>query len=172
MTLNLISDIKNVLEIGCGPGWLLDASKKRFEKAVAIDLSFPMLKHSAKYSNFLLRAKAECLPFKDKSFDAIFSNLPSDFILKSNTWKEIKRVVKEGGTFVCLIWIRMRPNSLYAYMQRIIYGQFDFNFTYLVSLAKNEGFSIEIKRQFDIHKNELFFLVGSNCSLKISLPRK
>ncbi len=162
MTLNLIPRVKNGLEIGCGPGWLLNASKKRFEKAIAIDISFPMLRYAARYSNSILRANAECLPFKDNEFDAILSNLPSDFILKLNTWKEVKRVLKRGGIFVCLMWIKMRPNSLYAYMQRIIYGQVNFDFTYLISLAKNEGFLIEAWKQFDTEENELFYLIAKN----------
>ncbi len=162
MTLNLIPRAKNGLEIGCGPGWLLNASKKRFEKAIAIDISFSMLRHTAKHANSILRADAECLPFKDNAFDAIFSNLPSDFIVKLNTWKEAKRVLKKGGIFVCLIWIRMKPNSLYAYLQRIIYGQVSFDFTYLISLAKNEGFLIEKKTQLDTEGNELFYLIAKN----------
>ena len=127
MTFNLIPYSKSGLEIGCGPGWLINASKRRFEKTIAIDISLSMLRCAAKHpDSILLRANASCLPFKDNSFDIIFSNFPADFILRLDTWREIKRVLKEGGSFVCLFWIRMRHNSIYAYIQRIIYGQLNF----------------------------------------------
>jgi len=166
MTFNLIPYSKSGLEIGCGPGWLINASKRRFEKTIAIDISLSMLRCAAKHpDSILLRANASCLPFKDNSFDIIFSNFPADFILRLDTWREIKRVLKEGGSFVCLFWIRMRHNSIYAYIQRIIYGQFEFDLTYIMSLAKREGLVVEVKRQFDIEGNALLYLVAKRQSL-------
>lgn len=98
------------LDIGCGPGRLVLASCERVGpdgEAHGIDPSPEMIeraRHNAKKAvspaRFTLAA-AENLPFEDGHFDVVTSSLvihhlPGDD-LKQAAFREIRRVLKEGG---------------------------------------------------------------------------
>jgi len=92
-----------VLDIAAGTGWVF----KRIllsAKGVAVDFSWNMCKQCKKYGT-VIQANALSLPFKDKSFDVVFSSflldlLPLDEIQMALA--EMKRVLKDDGRIVAV----------------------------------------------------------------------
>jgi ubiquinone/menaquinone biosynthesis C-methylase UbiE len=72
-----IADLKrgeSILEVGCGTGHYLQFFSKTRMKTMGVDLSLPMLRSAQKKmreKNGLCLGKAEELPFKTESFDAV-----------------------------------------------------------------------------------------------------
>lgn len=97
------------LEIGAGTGRATKFVRLAFPKAkiVAVDLSSPYLKRAqSELKNFarhdFIEAGGEKLPFKDESFDAVYSvflfhELPMD--VRKTVIKENLRVLKAGGFY-------------------------------------------------------------------------
>lgn len=87
------------LDLGCGTGLL----NKKLKNLIGLDISIEMLK-IATYGEKVIQAQFESIPFKNNSFDAIFSfsALQSTSNLKK-TMKEIKRVLKKEGTFIVTV---------------------------------------------------------------------
>lgn len=91
-----------ILEIGCGSGRdSIFLAKKGFD-VVGIDISAEAIKKakakSKGYSNLsLIRGRAEHLPFKTSSFDAVYSIWTLQFCPLKQAAKEIYRVLKKGG---------------------------------------------------------------------------
>jgi ubiquinone/menaquinone biosynthesis C-methylase UbiE len=97
----------NFLEIGCGNGTLTEFMALAFPKAkiTCVDLSPYYLKSAQnKLKNFsrinFVETNAESLPFKDSSFDVVFScflfhELPQK--ARENVLQETQRVLKKGG---------------------------------------------------------------------------
>ena len=96
-----------ILEIGCGSGGGLKQFKDHF--IVGLDISDEALKLSKKYTNNLIRADLFKLPFKDESFDLVYSSgLLEHFKIEKSkeAMMEIKRVTKKGGEIIIIL-----PNS-------------------------------------------------------------
>jgi malonyl-CoA O-methyltransferase len=94
--LNKIKLIKNnikldglILDIGSGTGF----SKKYFKNLVQLDPNMDMLKKS---SGLRVCAKAEFLPFKDKTFNGIISVTALHHTEINKVIQEIKRVSKDA----------------------------------------------------------------------------
>lgn len=86
-----------ILDVGCGTGFIsllypeLDIT--------GIDVSSGMLQH---HKGKWLLAGAEKIPFKDNTFDAVVCRSVLHHLKDVNIGlKEIKRVLKPGGKFVC-----------------------------------------------------------------------
>ncbi len=91
------------LDLAAGTGWVFEKLLKK-AKGIAIDFSWNMCKQCSKYGN-AIQANALKLPFKNKSFDVIFSSflldlLPTKDIQKA--LKEMRRVLKEDGRIVAV----------------------------------------------------------------------
>ncbi|MCS6964995.1 MAG: methyltransferase domain-containing protein [Thermoflexus sp.] len=95
-----------VLEIGPGPGHLLQAMVERGLCPVGLDLSFAMARRARRRTGFAVpvaQGRAQALPFPDGIFDAAVTTFPAPFILEPTTWREVARVLRPGGRFVALI---------------------------------------------------------------------
>jgi ubiquinone/menaquinone biosynthesis C-methylase UbiE len=102
-----ISNIKNVLEVGCGAGMLANYLSEKYQMNVTgtdVDPEQIELAKEFHEGNNRLNfspADATDLPFKDSEFDMVISFLVMHHI---NDWKkafeEIKRVLKPGGIFI------------------------------------------------------------------------
>lgn len=108
----------NVLDVGCGSGALAVKIAKRFKNArvAGIDYWGKMWEYTKKRCEdnaeiegvggrlSFSQASASSLPFDDRSFDLVVSNLVfhevSDMKDKRDLVKEALRVVKKGGIFV------------------------------------------------------------------------
>lgn len=96
-----------VLEIGCGSGGGLKQFKDHF--IVGVDISEESLRLSKKYTNNLIKADLFKLPFKDESFDLVYSSgLLEHFKIEKakEAMVEISRVTKKNGEIIIIL-----PNS-------------------------------------------------------------
>ena len=157
---SLLPEMQKVLEIGCGNGWGTKLIKKYFNPSEieAVDLDPKMISIAQKNNkdrtiNFSV-ADATTLPFKDKSFDAIF-----DFgiIHHIPDWEkclvELKRVLKPGGelliedgsieTFTLTPFGKILKNIL-AHPYKEMYTRPEF-----VEYLKSIGFSVT---KYRLHK--------------------
>lgn len=74
MILPWIENIQGpLLDLGCGAGRHLAALKSFGKMPIGLDLSPWLLQSSAQKHNLLVRASMKNLPFREKSFDAVFS---------------------------------------------------------------------------------------------------
>lgn len=109
---NILKDIhtSNILELATGSGDLLEVISYD-NNYTGLDISKGLLKIASK--KFLSKGfkdprfylcKAEELPFKDQIFDTCICNLSLNFFSDLNiVIKEIKRVLKNKGIFICSI---------------------------------------------------------------------
>ena len=98
-------EYKNLLDIGCGTGYLIDLlSKDSKAKFTGLDLSPKMIdecnKKKIKNSKFVI-GKSDELPFEDNSFDVVtcsqsFHHYPET----DKPLKEALRVLKPGGLYI------------------------------------------------------------------------
>jgi len=114
MVLDLLEKPSNklILDIGTGTGRIARSLLKLNNQIVGIDISLNRLRLALKKSkeelgdkenNFhLIRADGHYLPFRDRSFDAIFSIRTLKYFKNPNQgFNEIVRVLKSGG--ICVL---------------------------------------------------------------------
>jgi malonyl-CoA O-methyltransferase len=116
-----LADLKltpmSILDLGAGTGHASRALKRRYPDAivVAVDIAPGMLEKARQQSRWLrrferVRADAYTLPFKDGSFDLIFSSLMLQWCDDLDAvFAEIMRVLKPGGA---LIFSTFGPDTL------------------------------------------------------------
>lgn len=80
-----------LLDVGAGTGSITRFFEEKAE-CIALDPALEMVKN---YSGLKVVARAEELPFKDKSFDSIISLTALHHSDLEKAWAEIKRVSKE-----------------------------------------------------------------------------
>jgi malonyl-CoA O-methyltransferase len=98
---------QTILDLGCGTGYFAHFLKKAYPLAeiVGFDKSYGMLKQAQRKENkggssqvHWLGGQAESLPFRDHSFNLVYSNLmlhwSTDFLA---TLHELRRLLKPGG---------------------------------------------------------------------------
>jgi len=92
---------KNVLEVGCGTGRMLEKLKEKGAKLIGVDLSSNMLKPSIEKGFLVNQGSATELPFKDNSFDTavsykVLAHIPDI----ERAVSEMARAVKPGGHLI------------------------------------------------------------------------
>jgi len=106
-------DGPRTLEIGYGPGHLLVGLYRKGINAIGLDES-PQMGQLAKRRFVrlglcpnLIRGDAETLPFAAESIHQVVMTFPAEYILKSATFSEIRRVLINGGVALVLpiAWI-------------------------------------------------------------------
>jgi len=111
-----------VLDAGCGTGFSLEVLKEAgYKKIAGFDAVPALLKH-AKQKGFKARkGDLRCIPFPDKSFDAIISISALQWILAKNACenaaraaKEFNRVLSEKGTAVIQFYPRSQEQATVA----------------------------------------------------------
>lgn len=122
---------KDVLEIGCGTGIILQAVSGFSRRAQGIDLSEGMLKQARAKGLSVRIANATHLPFANKSFDVLYSfkvlaHIPDI----KKVISEAIRVVKDDGTLVLEFYnpysLKRVTNWLYNLIhQRGVYIRYD-----------------------------------------------
>ena len=99
-----------VLDLACGDGFLIQQIQKinKNSKYYGIDMSKEELDMAQKRLNEnpveLTYGKAQCLPYQDQTFDFITCHMALMLMDELETvLSEIKRVIKNGGTFASVI---------------------------------------------------------------------
>ncbi len=108
---------ERILDLGCGTGRGSHALLARYPKAqlVSLDSAFAMLSHTRKRGRWLRRpacicADAERLPFPEKQFDLVYSNLMLQWCTDIDAaLREMQRALKPGGL---LMFTTFGPDTL------------------------------------------------------------
>ena len=86
-----------ILDIGCGTSKILGA----FPQSIGMDINFRKLRFDSSLGNPLVNADIGNICFKDESFDVVICSEVIEHIRKDEKiFKELKRVLKKGGTLV------------------------------------------------------------------------
>ena len=110
----------DVLELACGTGLVTRRMRDRLDPAlrlVATDISKPMVDYArAKYADVRgiewREADAMQLPFDDGSFGAVACAFGAMFMPdKVAFFREARRVLRPGGSFIFSVWDRLEENS-------------------------------------------------------------
>ncbi len=91
---------ERVLEVGCGPGIVLEQAAKTAGLLVGVDVSPRMLAEAARRARMahVLRAMVERLPLREAAFDLVYSRSVLHHVLSpAKMVAEMARVVRRGG---------------------------------------------------------------------------
>jgi ubiquinone/menaquinone biosynthesis C-methylase UbiE len=92
---------KKILDIGCGSGVLIDDFIKREAEAYGVDMSLRAAEFFKKRGLDVKKGKAEKLPYKNQTFDAVCAiDLLEHIKSEKQTLKEARRVLKRNGVLV------------------------------------------------------------------------
>lgn len=101
--LDRYPSIRTVLDVGCGPGDVLEFAEKRGVESTGVDISkFALDKARKRVRGRLKRVDvgSQPLPFSDKEFDAVVSfDLIEHLISPDNFLSEVSRVLRPRGIF-------------------------------------------------------------------------
>lgn len=124
-----------VLEVGCGPGWLLADLLTAGYDCHAIDASPQMVRaaqrtvrrrHLPLREDTVQLARAQALPFADARFDTVVSTFPAPYISDPASLREIARVLRPGGRLVVVEGAHLLPITpwlrLLVGLERVVYG--------------------------------------------------
>ena len=110
------TDIRTVLDIGCGTGYCTRALAKRYPRAnvIGMDLSPAMVSLANAQRGWRRRSRylsgdAEALPFASQSVDLLFSNLAIQWCDPDRVFAEFARVLRPGGV---LMFTTFGPDTL------------------------------------------------------------
>lgn len=93
----------DVLDIGCGTGWLLNELKRFLPQSRlwGLDISPEMAKKAREKVEAVLAGDAVCLPFKDQSLGLVLSNAVYQWVPDlPAAFREAHRILKPGGCFL------------------------------------------------------------------------
>jgi ubiquinone/menaquinone biosynthesis C-methylase UbiE len=128
---------KRVLEIPCGTGNLMIDICAAGYASIGVDLSPSMLRitrgkmRQTNVNALILRARAQALPFPNRSFDSIVMTFPPGFVYDPTVLSEFRRLLADDGR---LIWVdagRLLPHDFFS---RLLNRAFD-------AVGGNQNFS-------------------------------
>ena len=123
----------DVLEIACGTGLVTRRLRERIESArrlVASDVSRAMLEYASKKLSDCpgiewREADAGHLPFEAGEFRAVVCAFGLMFVPdKRAAFREARRVLKDGGTFLFNVWDRIEDNPAAVINAEVVEGLF------------------------------------------------
>lgn len=114
---------KKVLDLGCGTGRMAEYLRKFGAEVVGIDISEKMLEIARKKvgSATFVQGDVEDLPFEDESFDMVVGAFLVVHLPELETcFREVYRVLKEGGEFIVTNINQRKAPKLKAGKQEIV----------------------------------------------------
>ncbi len=140
----------NILDIGCGYGWLeVDLAKRGCKKVIGMEHEEEGLITAKKYicnkSILFDTGSAIALPYENNCFDTVISFEVIEHIPKNTEEKmfsEIHRVLKNNGKF----YISTPNDNFFCNIldpARLLIGHRHYNIDYLIVLGKKFGFEVK-----------------------------
>lgn len=91
-----------VLDVACGTGLVSKQFKGKVKKLVGVDLTESMFNIGKSYTDSMIHTSAECLPFRNNSFDCAIERQGIQFMDAAAAVKEMARVTRPNGR-ICLV---------------------------------------------------------------------
>lgn len=126
---------RDVLEVGCGTGTLLNDVVAAGYRCSAIDRSPQMVAatraHLARHDVSereapVILASVTRIPYPDESFDSVISTFPTEYIYDPAALREIGRVLRPGGRYIVVLSAALLPTRAalwpFVAVQRLVYG--------------------------------------------------
>ncbi len=90
-----------ILDLGCGDGKLTKRIAESGAHVLGVDASAEMVEAAREHGVEAEHTKAEELPFRNGTFDAVFSNAALHWVRgQDKMLAQVRRVLKQGGRFV------------------------------------------------------------------------
>lgn len=118
---------ERVLELGHGPGHLLKTLANRRFTPVGLDLSPQMTRQAKRRLREaglqvpLVRARAQALPFRSRSFDSVVATFPTEYIAHPRTLQEVTRVLTSKGRITLALGVRFEGKGFLSILLSWLY---------------------------------------------------
>lgn len=143
-----------ILDLGCGDGQLSQRITNTGAHVLGVDASAEMVVAARERGIEAEQAKAEALPFRDATFDAVFSNAALHWVRGQDAMlAQVYRVLKSGGRFVAEMGghgnIAAIQVALTAVLERYGYGDREDGVNYFptaetyAARLERQGFQVE-----------------------------
>lgn len=141
-----ITDKKNILEIGCGPGALSQSLYRWYPgvEILGIDRDSQFIEFASKQAPYVkfMEADATNLPFNSNTFDVTISNTVQEHIETSKFFGEQYRVLKQNG--ICIVLSTRQSINISA---PCISKQIDFEIN---MYDKTKKYYIETDKEYNV----------------------
>lgn len=169
----LLDGAGRILEIGHGPGHLLERLLQDGRQVTGVDLSPQMGRRAMRrlkrrgHAPQLVRADAMHLPFQDGSFEAVAATFPAEYIAEPAAWSSFARVLAPAGKVVVLIGanpmgsgpLRLLSRLLFRLTrQRTVEPEQALRPRFASAMAET-GLEIEFK-QAEVNRSAVFYMIG------------
>ena len=161
-----------ILELGHGPGHLLDALEKRGFEPLGVDLSARMGRQArarlkrAEAKTPLVRARAQALPFQAASFDSVVATFPTDYIIDPRTLSQVQRLLKPKGRLVVAAAVRFEGEGVLSRFLAWLYdvtGQGEPHPDAFSSRFANAGLSLQTEWE-EVGDSEVMVVIADRMS--------
>lgn len=168
-----VADSK-VLELGCGPGYLQHALRRKVISSFGIDASKQMVHIAANRLSRnsqpvnIVQGISQNLPFPPSSFDRLVATFPSEFISDPETLTQAWRVLNELGELIILpaAWITGKSwwDRAAAWIFRVTLQapindplELDANGVFPLSILQDVGFQVK-SEVIELRSSKLFLI--------------
>lgn len=173
-----------ILDVGSGQGQIAGYIAKSGARAVGIDVDPEFLSYARnRYpASHFIQAGGEALPFKNESFDGIFSYSTLQYTERKVVLAEWARVLKKGGRFACVenlagnpvakafrLWAKISkrqystfqiPKNHLRWSEQKVYEQFFSNVTYQLFYIATPLLA-SLNSQLNGFKSQLFTAISN-----------
>lgn len=128
---------KRVLDVGCGQGMMMEYLTRMGNKVDGFDIAYPSVHHNAKRGLPVLKADTRFIPFKNDTFDLVYSlGVIEHFPGTMRALKEQVRVCKPGGIVIAVV-----PNVMTPFFPASIFFDFLTKWGHKLRVTYGKAFS-------------------------------